>query len=154
MAMDLDARNARWLECPLYPEEVDAHRRLARDISTPLAVGESYRSLREMTPFIDIAQILQPDLGRCGLSGSMEIAAGFAGETIPHLSIAMGPQIAAALHFAAATDRCTLCEYNPNVLDTANQFLARPLHRKDGHYVIPDAPGLGIEWNDRFASLW
>ena len=154
MAMDLDARNARWLECPLYPEEVDAHRRLARDIRTPLAIGESYRSLREMTPFLDIAQILQPDLGRCGLSGSMEIAAGFAGETIPHLSIAMGPQIAAALHFAAAADSCSLCEYNPNVLDTANQFLARPLQRRDGHYVIPDTPGLGIEWNDRFASLW
>ena len=29
MGRDLDARNARWLECPLYPEEVAAHAALA-----------------------------------------------------------------------------------------------------------------------------
>ena len=154
MAQELDAREARWLECPLYPEEVNAHHVLASAIRTPLAVGESYRSLREMKPFLNIAQILQPDLGRCGLSGSMEIAAAFSGEIIPHLSIAMGPQISAALHFAAAAENCHLCEFNPHVFDTANQFLARPLQQEGGHYIIPNEPGLGIEWNERFASLF
>ena len=28
MARELDARNARWLECPLYPEELAAHEQL------------------------------------------------------------------------------------------------------------------------------
>ncbi|MCC7194941.1 MAG: hypothetical protein IT356_05235, partial [Gemmatimonadaceae bacterium] len=153
MGRDLDARNARWLECPLYPEEVEAHAALAAALRTPLALGESYRSLRELRPFLNSVGVVQPDLGRCGLTGSLRIAAAFTGEIVPHLSIALGPQIAAALHFAAAAKSCSLCEYNPHVLDTANAFLAEPLVCAEGHYRTPQAPGLGIEWNSRFKDL-
>ena len=104
MGRELDARNARWLECPLYPEDVAGHVALAAALRTPLALGESYRSRRELEPFLSSVRLLQPDLGRCGITGSMRIAAGFSGEIVPHLSIAMGPQIAAAVHFAAAAD--------------------------------------------------
>jgi galactonate dehydratase len=65
----------------------------------------------------------------------------------------MGPQIAAAVHFAAATPACSLCEFNPNVLDTANAFLAEPLVVTGGAYRVPTAPGLGISWNDRAATI-
>jgi galactonate dehydratase len=150
MGRDLDARNARWLECPLYPEEVEAHVALAAAIRTPLALGESYRSLRELQPFLSSVGVLQPDLGRCGITGSLRIAAAFSGEIVPHLSIAMGPQIAAALHFAAAAQNCSLCEFNPHVFDSANSFLQTPLTRKGGEYHVSQAPGLGIEWNARF----
>lgn len=153
LARELDARGARWLECPFYPEEVEAHAALAAAIRTPLAVGESYRTLHELKPFLGCVGILQPDLGRSGLTGSVRIARAFRGPIIPHLSIAMGPQIAAALHFAAATAHCDWCEFNPHVLDTANAFLRSPLVREGAHYRVPDAPGLGIEWNDRFAAL-
>jgi galactonate dehydratase len=153
MGRELDARNARWLECPLYPEDVAGHVALAAALRTPLALGESYRSRRELEPFLSSVRLLQPDLGRCGITGSMRIAAGFSGEIVPHLSIAMGPQIAAAVHFAAAVDTCPLCEFNPNVLATANAFLAEPLVCAGGHYRTPQAPGLGIEWNARFAQI-
>lgn len=153
MGRELDARNARWLECPLYPEEVEAHVALAAAIRTPIAIGESYRTLRELEPLLGIAGVLQPDLGRCGITGSARIARAFGGEVVPHLSIAMGPQIAAALHFAAAMGNCQLCEFNPNVLDTANAFLAEPLVREGGHYVTPERPGLGIVWNERAEAL-
>lgn len=150
MGRELDARHARWLECPLYPEEIEAHAALAAAIRTPLALGESYRSLRELQPFLPFTGVLQPDLGRCGITGSRRIAAAFPGEIVPHLSIAMGPQIAAALHFAAATPNCPLCEFNPHVFDSANGFLQSPLTRKGGEYHVSQAPGLGIEWNARF----
>ena len=54
---------------------------------------------------------------------------------------------------AAATSTCDLCEFNPNVLATANAFLAEPLQCEGGRYTLPSAPGLGIEWNDRGVSL-
>jgi galactonate dehydratase len=149
MAGELDGRNARWLECPLYPEDVDGHAALAAAMRTPLAIGESYRTLRELRPFLGFTKVVQPDLGRCGISGSMQIAAAVEGEVVPHLSIAMGPQIAAALHFAAAAENCHICEFNPNVLETANAFLAEPLVREGGHYQTPALPGLGIVWNER-----
>jgi galactonate dehydratase len=153
MACELDARHARWLECPLYPEEIAAHAELAAAITTPIAVGESYRTLREMEPFFGIAKVLQPDLGRCGITGTIAIARAFAGEIIPHVSIAMGPQIAAAVHVAAALENSPLCEFNPTVLSTANSFLTEPIVRAGPHYHVPVGPGLGIEWNDRFRTL-
>jgi D-galactarolactone cycloisomerase len=154
MAKELDVRNARWLECPLYPEEIEAHAALAAAITTPIALGESYRTLNEFKPFLQIAKVLQPDLGRSGISESIRIAAAFTGDVIPHLSIAMGPQIAAALHFAAATRNCGICEFNPNVLATANRFLAEPLICNEGQYQIPTSPGLGIVWNESFHDLY
>jgi len=154
MGRTLDARNARWLECPLYPEDIEGHVDLAAAVTTPIAIGESYRTLHELRPFMGIAKVLQPDLGRCGITGSRRIAAAFAGEVVPHLSIAMGPQIAAALHFAAATENCDLCEFNPNVLDTANRFLAEPLVLAGGQYKISALPGLGIVWNKSFQTTY
>ncbi|NCA12102.1 mandelate racemase/muconate lactonizing enzyme family protein [bacterium] len=148
MARELDARRARWLECPLYPEDVAGHAALAAAITTPIALGESYRTLAELAPFLPIATILQPDLGRVGITGFMNIARAFPGTVVPHLSIAMGPQVAAAIHVAAAVSTCDLCEFNPNVLATANAFLAEPLRCEGGRYAVPSAPGLGIEFND------
>jgi galactonate dehydratase len=153
MARELDVRRACWLESPLYPEDVAGHAALAAAIATPIALGESYRTLAELRPFLSIANILQPDLGRVGISGFMKIAGAFAGRVVPHLSIAMGPQVAAALHVAAAASNCDLCEYNPNVRATANAFLATPLECTGGLYTVPTAPGIGIEWNDRGRAL-
>jgi D-galactarolactone cycloisomerase len=153
MARELDARSARWLECPFYPEEIAAHAALAAAIRTPLALGESYRTLHELQPFLPFTGILQPDLGRSGITGSRRIAAAFPGHVIPHVSIAMGPQIAAALHLAAATPNCHLCEFNPNVHSTANSFLAQPLVRDGGRYLTPQGPGLGVVWNTRLAEI-
>lgn len=153
LARDLDARGCRWLECPLDVEDVAGHEALAAAITTPLALGESYRTLREVRPFFGCTTLLQPDLGRCGITGSLELAAAFGGSVIPHVSIAMGPQIAAAVHLAAALAACPRCEFNPTVLDTANAFLAAPLERRGSCIVVPDAPGLGVAWNDRGREL-
>ncbi len=153
MARELDSRNARWLECPLYPEDINGHVALSEAISTPIAIGESYRTRAEIKPFAEVAGVLQPDLGRSGITESMAIAREFGKEIVPHVSIAMGPQLAAALHFAAACEHCRLCEYNPNVVDTANAFLASKIVLRDGHYEVPAEPGLGIVWNDRLAEL-
>jgi len=153
MARELDARGARWLECPLYPEDVAGHAALAAAVTTPIALGESYRTLAELAPFLRIAKILQPDLGRVGITGFMNIARAFPGPIVPHLSIAMGPQVAAAIHVAAAVGTCDLCEFNPNVLAMANAFLALPLRCEGGRYEVPSTPGLGIEWNDRGGTI-
>ena len=153
LVRDLDARGCRWLECPLDVEDVAGHEALAAAMTTPLALGESYRTLREAAPFFGCTKILQPDLGRCGITGSLELAAAFGGAVIPHVSIAMGPQIAAAVHLAAALDACELCEFNPLVFDTANDFLAEHLVRRGGELAVPAAPGLGVAWNDRGRQL-
>jgi galactonate dehydratase len=146
----LDLQRARWLEAPLPPEDVAGHARLARSIRTPIAIGESYRTLYELAPFFAAGAVgyVQPDLGRCGLTEGFRIArkAREIGlPVVPHLSIAAGPQIAAAIHYAAALPNCELLEFNPSVLAIANRFLASPVECRAGFYQVPALPGLGAE---------
>jgi galactonate dehydratase len=146
---ELDARGALWLEAPLLPEDAPAHGVLARAIQTPVAIGESYRTRFELEPFLreNALRIFQPDIGRCGITEGLRMARRAAARgirVVPHISIALGPQIAAALHFAAVAPGCDLAEYNPQVLAVANRHLREPLALADTSYVVPQAPGLGI----------
>ena len=148
----LDDRDALWLECPLPPESPHDHARLSDQIQTPIALGESYRSRHELAPFLAhrCVQWLQPDLGRWGITE----AAGLARDTgsniqiAPHISIAMGPQIAAALHFSASSSNVKLAEYNPVVFSVANQFLGRALAVDGAEYLLPAGPGLGVDLDE------
>ena len=146
----LDELPALWIECPLKPEDPLAHARLAQTIRTRVALGESYRTRYEMAPFFHekAVGVLQPDLGRSGVTESLRLAQVAVGEgidVVPHVSIAMGPQVAAALQFAAAIPNCPLVEYNPRVLDIANRFLVNPIQLGAGAYRVPATPGLGAE---------
>lgn len=146
----VDERRVLWLECPLSPEDPQAHAQLAARIKTPLALGESYRTRHELRPFFEQKAFkwLQPDLGRCGISEAIEwarLARDSTIEIVPHVSIAMGPQIAAALHLAAATPNCSLVEYNPTVLETANRYLQQPIVMNGSSYILPSRPRLGSD---------
>jgi galactonate dehydratase len=148
-AAKLAERNALWLEAPLAPESAQEHATLARAIATPLAIGESYRTVFELTPFFDskAMQFVQPDLGRTGITEGLRIARAAAAlglTVVPHVSIALGPQIAAAIHFAAAVPNCPLLEFNPNVVETANRYLVEPLRMSGSNYIVPTRPGLGV----------
>lgn len=150
----LDQAGAWFLECPLPPEDPLAHADLQHAIKTPIAIGESYRTHWELTPFFQASamRIAQPDLGRCGITEALriaEMARAFDMEVIPHVSIAMGPQLAAALHFAAAAG-CRWCEYNPRVVEMANRFLKAPVRLDGAEYVIPAGAGLGVELTGGF----
>jgi len=144
----LDSRDALWLESPLPPEDVPAHAALARRIRTPLAAGECYRTRWEIAPFLreQALAIVQPDLGRCGVTEFLKIAATAreaGARVIPHVSIALGPQIAAAVHAAAACG-CEMLEFNPRVLEVANAWLEEPLTVTGGAWQVPRRPGLGV----------
>jgi D-galactarolactone cycloisomerase len=149
LAPKLAVRSALWLEAPLQPESATEHGHLAAAIATPLALGESYRTVFELTPFFHAKamQIVQPDLGRTGITEGLRIARAAAErglQIVPHISIALGPQLAAAIHFAASVPNCPMLEFNPNVLSIANKILEAPISLKDAAYIVPDAPGLSV----------
>ncbi|MGD0124010.1 MAG: mandelate racemase/muconate lactonizing enzyme family protein [Terriglobia bacterium] len=141
-----------FLECPFPPEEAEWHIDLARSTDVPLAIGESYRTRYELRRLLecDAVRFLQPDLGRSGLTEGMRIAdlaRSHGVKIVPHVSIAQAPQLAAAIHFAAAQSEASLLEFNPTILDAANQFLASPLEVRDGCYLVPSGPGLGVRFS-------
>jgi mandelate racemase len=48
-------------------------------------------------------------------------------------------------HLLAATPTCDWLEY----VDWADAVLEQPVALKDGHVVVPEAPGTGIAWNEK-----
>lgn len=142
-----------FLEAPLLPEDIAGHRELRARSPVPIALGETERTRYQFKPVIEqrAADILQPDVGRTGISELMHIAS--LAETwnlqvAPHLSVGLGPCIAASIHVAAAIPNLFMLEYQPPVFAIANQLLNTPLVCEQGHYHLPEGSGLGIDINE------
>ena len=142
--------DAGFLEAPLNPEDISAHVKLAEAVAIPIAIGEAERTRYQFMPWLVQrgADILQPDVGRAGISETIKIA--HMAETFnipiaPHLSVGLGICIGATLHVAMAIPNLFILEYQPPVFEIANLLLKTPLICDNGYYQIPDAIGLGVE---------
>jgi galactonate dehydratase len=146
----LDARGVVWLEAPLPPEEIAGLVRLVAGIDAAVAIGECWRTRWELKPFFDAGaiEVLQPDIGRSGITEGMKLAALAESHAVRlafHVSIGLGVQIAAALSVAASIPNLMFVECNPQVWQVAEQFLKARLPIGDGWLGVPTGPGLGIE---------
>lgn len=146
----LEAVGIGFLEAPLSPEDVDGHAELRRKTTIPVALGEAERSRFQFQRFFDAraVDIVQPDVGRVGVTETMRI--GYQAEThnlliAPHLSVGLGPCIAASIHVAASLANTFKLEYQPPVYEIANSLLRTPLRCAEGVFQVPEGPGLGIE---------
>ncbi len=150
LAQKLEALDADLLEAPMNPEDLDAHVLLAQAAAIPIAIGETERTRYQFKPWLVQrgADLLQPDVGRTGLSELIKIARmaeAFNIPIAPHLSVGLGVCIAASIHAAAAIPNLWLLEYQPPVFELANSLLAEPLRCEQAHYHLPEGAGLGIK---------
>lgn len=150
----LEDVGAAWFEAPLNPEDIDGHARLADAVAVPIAIGETERTRFQFQPWLlkRAADILQPDAGRVGISELIKIAAmaeAFNIPVAPHLSVGLGPCIAASIHVSAAIPRLEMLEYQPPVFELANSLLTEPMQCASGQFSLPSAPGLGVEIDEQ-----
>lgn len=150
LAGELREYGVAFMEAPLLPEDIAGHRELRAKSPIPIALGETERTRYQFRAFIEqrAVDILQPDVGRAGISELMRIAS--LAEThnlkvAPHLSVGLGPCIAASIHVAAALPNFYMLEYQPPVFAIANRMLTSPLRCEHGHYLLPEGTGLGID---------
>ncbi len=153
LAAALHPLGVGFLEAPLLPEDIAGHRELRAKSPVAIAIGETERTRYQFKPFIEqrAADILQPDVGRTGISEMMHIASmaeAWNLQVAPHLSVGLGPCIAASIQVAAAIPNLFMLEYQPPVFAIANQLLNTPLVCEQGHYQRPEGHGLGIEINE------
>lgn len=153
LVRQLEKRNVKWLEGPLVPEDLKGHQQLAAEAEILIAIGESYRTRFELLPFMEMSalDLLQPDVGRTGITEGRKIAVmaeTFHIPVAPHISIGLGPQIAAALHLGAATPNLMIVECNPKIFEIANRFLNKPIDFTSATISVPEGPGLGVELNE------
>jgi galactonate dehydratase len=153
----LAAGRPLFVEEPLPPQDVAGLKAIAERTHVPLAAGERLVDRWEFEPFfqaraIDIAQ---PDLCHVGgFTEARKIAAmaELAGAGIaPHNPL--GPLAGvAALHFDIATPNFVIQEEMVGAVPWYGEVLEGPIRMVDGHWQLPEAPGLGIEINEAVAA--
>ena len=140
-----------FLECPLDPENLDGYAELARTVDIPIALGEADRTHWQYAEILkkNAADILQPDVGRTGITELMrisELAEVFGKPVAPHLSVGQGGCIAATLACDAAIGNgYGLQEFQPSILPVATELLKTPIVCENGYFTVSEAPGLGID---------
>ncbi|MCY4540971.1 MAG: mandelate racemase/muconate lactonizing enzyme family protein [Rhodobacteraceae bacterium] len=145
-----------WFEEPVPPDNVKEFSRVARSCSVPLAAGERLTTKSEFFALLDSGSvsIVQPALGRCGgiLEGKKisALAEVFNALVAPHLYA--GPvEWAANVQLAACIPNLLMVE----TIETGGEFHRRligdTISWEQGFIEPPDAPGLGIEFNEELA---
>jgi L-alanine-DL-glutamate epimerase-like enolase superfamily enzyme len=148
--------NVGWLQEPLFPEDSLGYAKLTKAIDTPVCYGAF---LANRFHFRDAfasgsVDIINPDICYCGgLSECKKIAAladAYGVLWSPHISMVSPISMAASLHLAAATPNCVILENaDQSKAPLGNVLLKEPLQYFPGYALVPELPGLGIEFDEK-----
>lgn len=140
----LDEHGLAWIEEPIVYDNLDGHARLARELNTPIQIGENFYGPRELHKALQkkACDLVMPDFMRIGgVTGWMRAAAVAGAAGIP-MSTHLYPEIAA--HVMRVTETAHWLEWQ----DWADPVLQNPYKTVGGMLQIPDVPGVGLEWNE------
>ena len=140
----LDDEGLYWIEEPVRHDNYAGYARLCAELRTPIQTGENLLNSFEMVQAIEARSLdfVMPDVQRIGGVTGWLRAAALAHAHGIEMSSHLFPEFSA--HLLAVTPTCHYLEY----MDWATPVLAEPIQIKDGHALIPDRPGAGIEWNE------
>ncbi len=140
----LDEQGLYWFEEPVVFDNYAQSAQLAREIKTPIQIGENIYGPRSFFEAVSAraADLYMPDLMRIGgVTGWMRAAA-IAGAAGHPMSSHLYPEVSA--HLLRATESADWLEWR----DWGNPIIAEPFEVKEGFATVPDRPGNGIEWNE------
>ena len=143
-----------FVEEPLPPGDMAGLVAIAAKTSVPLATGERLVERDEFATLLSgrAIDIIQPDICHCGgLLEAKKIAAMAEAASIgvaPHNPL--GPIAGvAALHFALSTPNHVIQEEMVGAVPWYFEVVRGPIRMVDGHWQVPEAPGLGIEVDEK-----
>jgi L-alanine-DL-glutamate epimerase-like enolase superfamily enzyme len=151
-----------WLEEPLRPDNVDGYAELARATHLRIAAGEAESDRHSYLHLMDRGRIdvVQFDVTRCGgLTEAKKIAwaAYDRGRSVVNHSFTTDVNVAASLALLAAVPEAPFVEYCVEASPIREGLVRDPLQVVDGHVILRDAPGLGVEIDldvlERFAVV-
>ena len=144
----LDSEGLAWIEEPVRADDLSGCSRVAKELETPIQIGENFSSPFQMREALTMQamDLVMPDLQRIGgVTGWLQAAAlaqAFGVEMSSHLF----PEFSA--HLLSVTPTRHWLEY----VDWAAPVLQEPLSVEDGHVVVPERPGAGLDWNEQAVS--
>jgi len=155
VAKALEPFDPEWIEEPTPPENALAYRAVRNATHLPIATGERAHVMEDIRGFIEggLVDIVQVDLTHFGGFLPMKRLAGWAEAYALNLAPhnVCGPVgTMANLHFAVATPNYKVLEHFNDFADSWVHELVDHSPRidpKDGCFVAPDRPGLGLSLN-------
>jgi mandelate racemase len=146
----LDSEGIAWIEEPIRHDDFRGSSELARELATPIQIGENFSLPEQMAAAIDAkaCDFVMPDLERIGGVTGWRRAAALAAERKLPMSSHLFPETSA--HLLAVTPTCHYLEY----VDWAGAILAEPLRIEEGEAVIPDRPGTGVAWDEKAVNRY
>jgi L-alanine-DL-glutamate epimerase-like enolase superfamily enzyme len=144
----LEELDVAWLEEPLHPFDRKGHAELARALDLPIAVGETIYSRWDFREYIESGgvDVVQADVTKLsGIDEWLDVAALARAHNLP---VVPHTNVQQKLHvqLAAATPNAPMVEY---CYESINDIWEEPVVVRDGHYSLPERPGLGCEIAER-----
>jgi mandelate racemase len=140
-----DEGGVTWIEEPVRADDFAGNARIAREIATPIQIGENFMGPEQMAQALaaGACDYVMPDAERIGgVTGWMRAAALAQGAGV-EMSSHLFPEV--SCHLLAATPTAHWLEY----VDWADAVLVEPLRVKDGHLMVPETPGIGLKWDEK-----
>jgi len=139
----LDRENVYWLEEPIRHDDYAGNATLARELATPIQIGENFSESTAMAQALaaGAADYVMPDLERIGGVTGWQRAAALAAAHRIEMSSHLFPEV--SVHLLAATPTRHYLEY----VDWADKILEEPLEIVDGFARPPQRPGNGLSWD-------
>jgi mandelate racemase len=140
----LDDQQLYWFEEPITYSNLPGYAQLARELKTPVQLGENFYGPRSLSQALAIGagDFVMPDLMRIGGVTGWLRAAAIAGAAGIQMSTHLYPEFSS--HLMRVTETAHWLEWQ----DWADPILAEPFNLVDGALVVPNRPGAGIEWNE------
>jgi mandelate racemase len=140
----LDDEGLYWIEEPVRHDDYEGYARICAELQTPIQTGENLLNTYEMAQAIALASLdyVMPDVQRIGGVTGWLRAAALAHAHGIEMSSHLFPEF--SCHLLAVTPTCHWLEY----VDWAAPVLQQPAQLKNGDVLIPDRPGVGIEWDE------
>ncbi|MGH8747989.1 MAG: enolase C-terminal domain-like protein [Burkholderiales bacterium] len=140
-----DEGGVHWIEEPIRADDFAGCARLARELRTPVQIGENFMGPEQMAQALaaGASDYVMPDAQRIGGVTGWLRAAALAQAAGLEMSSHLFPE--ASCHLLAVTPTCHWLEF----VDWAEPVLAEPLELRDGQVLIPARPGLGMRWDEK-----
>jgi mandelate racemase len=139
----LDDQGLYWFEEPIPYHEFRNYNELRQHLSTPLILGENFHGIDHATLSLELksSDAIMPDLMRIGgVSGWLKTATLAEAYTKP-LSSHLYHEVSA--HLMRVTPTADYLEW----MNWVDPLLVEPYRIKDGRLIIPERPGVGLEFN-------
>ena len=156
---DLEPYRLKWIEEPLPPADLDAHKRLRSMIATNIGTGEQEWNVEGYRRLIHSGgvDVVQMDPGRChGITGCINVIKLIEAEHLYFSAHTWSSAInsAASVHLLAMSLRGICMDFKPHESPMQHELVSDPWVQRDGYIDVRDTPGLGVNVREEIVKKY